>query len=717
MAPPSNKAKKKTREQHQSRSRNTTPSSAGTGLVTGNLHAPAATTALVDTLLAQIMIPTQGTYDEILERHGSQSGIPDAKQLDTMATDLRRLAQSAENRSKACDRGIRELAKRRKEVMEQQLQKEREDRELAERTEQLKKEAAAKSAEELIRERKTPKARRRRESAVPREERPLAHGAHELAPQDGSSKKTAETALSEPSKASIEPEMMQLDVKQETTSTSMSSFSPPSQVPTPTALPDITVPQKLDTIDSAADSPMEEEHQPPPAQPIQTYQTFGPDPTTFDDPTIYHIREVTPGMTEDEIKEIYSVAEYPHDDLHDLTPGTPPDGDLSNAKPPNQVNASTFTTYVDPYFRPLTDEDLAFLRERGDRVQPFLIPPRGKRHYSEVWADEDGAVSADNVHQAKKRLPANQPRGTVEQMNDETAESDQVSAGPMLSRLLAALRPEHRPIPIEEKAVVANGLPNGEATTNNSLPNRDVVMADVNVNGDIPEENQVNGGGDAEKPAPIPPATFIPDSTQPGWKVATTKLEYMQVDERVKQELRYLGFLSEDAEPDYDAHYDDEIAARLRLLQAELKEQSIINGARKARLCELAKDRLSFQEYMTIVEDLDNQVQGAYLRRTKTLLAKPKKPTKRPGGAGGGSHYVGGAGGQGGAAAQAGVPRPGIGDQAKTLMDRRKKWMNALTPIFENDMVSEIPKESIFETGLMGELMAKEREGWEEVDE
>lgn len=75
-------------------------------------------------------------------------------------------------------------------------------------------------------------------------------------------------------------------------------------------------------------------------------------------------------MSEEEIKEIYSVSQYPHDDLHDLVPGTPPDKDLSNAKPPNQVAANTFQTYVDPYFRPLTEEDLAFLRERV-RLQLF----------------------------------------------------------------------------------------------------------------------------------------------------------------------------------------------------------------------------------------------------------------------------------------------------------------------------------------------------------
>ncbi len=325
-----------------------------------------------------------------------------------------------------------------------------------------------------------------------------------------------------------------------------------------------------------------------------------------------------------------------------------------------------------------------------------MIPRRGKRHYSEIWADEDGAVSADSSHAAKKRLPANQPRGTVEQMNDEMAESDQVSAGPMLSRLLAAMRPEHRPIPTEEKAgVVVNGLPNG-----------DVPMPDVN--GDAQEESsQVNGGDAENKPAPIPPATFIPDSTQPGWKVPTTKLEYTQVDERLKQELRYLGFLSEDAEPDYDAHYDDEIAARLRLLQTELKEQSIVNGAHKARLGEIAKERLAYQEYTTILEDLDNQVQQAYLRRTKTL-GKNKKQQKRPGGAGGGSHYVG--------MGAAGVSRPGIGDQAKTLMDRRKKWMDSIAPVFEEGL-NQVPSDSIFDAGTMAELSAKEREGWEEVED
>ena len=111
-------------------------------------------------------------------------------------------------------------------------------------------------------------------------------------------------------------------------------------------------------------SSSDDEHQPPPAASIPQYQTFGANPLTFDDPTIYHIRDVTMDMTDEEKKDIYCVASFPHDDLRDLIAGTPPDKDFSSAKPTNQVNANTFATYLEPYFRPLTDEDMAFLKER-----------------------------------------------------------------------------------------------------------------------------------------------------------------------------------------------------------------------------------------------------------------------------------------------------------------------------------------------------------------
>jgi transcriptional adapter 3 len=114
----------------------------------------------------------------------------------------------------------------------------------------------------------------------------------------------------------------------------------------------------------AHSSSSEDSHQPPPAASIPQYQTFGSNPLEFDDPTIYHVRDVTDDMTDEEKKEIYCVSTFPHDDLRTLMAGTPPDKDFSNAKPTNQVNANTFATYIEPFFRQLTDEDMAFLKER-----------------------------------------------------------------------------------------------------------------------------------------------------------------------------------------------------------------------------------------------------------------------------------------------------------------------------------------------------------------
>lgn len=121
---------------------------------------------------------------------------------------------------------------------------------------------------------------------------------------------------------------------------------------------------QLSTADSPNSTDSSDSQQPEPTPPIPQYQVFGPNPLAFDDPTIYHIRDVTPGMTDDEKREIYSVAQFPKSDLSHMMTGTPPDKDFSNAKPTNQVSANTFATYIEPYVRPLTEEDIAFLKER-----------------------------------------------------------------------------------------------------------------------------------------------------------------------------------------------------------------------------------------------------------------------------------------------------------------------------------------------------------------
>lgn len=198
-------------------------------------------------------------------------------------------------------------------------------------------------------------------------------------------------------------------------------------------------------------------------------------------------------------------------------------------------------------------------------------------------------------------------------------------------------------------------------------------------------------------------ATSLPEASQAGWKAPAPKLDYAQLDERLKAELRHIGILSDDdPTPDYDGHFDDEIAARLRLLQEKLREVMITNGARKARVSELTQEKMAQQEWSTIADDLDSQLNQAFSKRNRSL-GKSKKNTKRPGGAGlTGNHAAG-----------AGIGKPSVGEPIRLLMERREQWYNNIGPIV-NYGRTEIPKETVFDDEAMEKFKAVERERMEE---
>ncbi|TPR11803.1 dedicator of cytokinesis C2 domain protein [Aspergillus niger] len=631
--PSANKGKGKGREARPSRSRNTTPNSSFSAGPTASapLH------SYLDNDVSKLMM-TGSTiqYGELLERMGGVGPIPDSKSLELLMEHLKTLSQLAETRGDACNAGIRELSQKRKEVVEEQESAEREG---ADRV-KMKREADDEEEEKVL---KGGKLKRRKErGSSSKEERPLTHGAHDVARQDGAETKV-EGAASPASKKS-----------KNAASEEASSLSPPlRKSPQPAADED------AEDAGSPGSDDSSDSHQPEPAPAVPQVQVFGPNPLKFDDPTIYHIREVTPDMTDEEKKAIYSVARFPWSDLSHLMAGSPPDRDFSSSKPASQVNANTFLAYIDPYVRPLTEEDIAFLKEKGDRTTPFIMPRRGKKHYTDVWAEDDGLMNVDQPNGDKERLPLNQGRGNIDQVTDETVETDKVSVGPLVSRLYSLLRYEHRALP-DETAPNANGSVNGD-------------MANGPMNPDSMDIDHPTGEASNET-KPLPSATAFPDSSPNNFKVPAAKLDHAQLDERLKAELRH---------------------------------QMIINSARKTRLLDIARERMAYQEYMTIHDDLDSQVQQAYLKRTRTL-GKSKKGSQakhRPGGAGGGSHVV----------SAAGVGRPAIGDVARTLMDRRKRWRDCIGLVFKDSKTSVPGKnESVFEPSLMAEIEKAEVEGWDE---
>jgi transcriptional adapter 3 len=113
---------------------------------------------------------TYSTYEEILEQQGTVA-MPDLKSLDALVERIQTLLKETENRGTASDRGMRLMSK---------MEKIRELEEKAAAVE----EGKLKREEEEDRGRKSIKIKRKKD--VPKEERPLATGAHGVAPQDGS---------------------------------------------------------------------------------------------------------------------------------------------------------------------------------------------------------------------------------------------------------------------------------------------------------------------------------------------------------------------------------------------------------------------------------------------------------------------------------------------------------------------------------------------------
>lgn len=125
-----------------------------------------------------------------MERHGGGGGIPDPKHLETISNDLKTLAALASARSDANDKGMRDLAQKRKDFIEEEQVREREREDFARERDQKaqkEKDAIKKEADEEneVKERTVGKQRKKKEQSVAREVRPLNHGAHGLARQDG----------------------------------------------------------------------------------------------------------------------------------------------------------------------------------------------------------------------------------------------------------------------------------------------------------------------------------------------------------------------------------------------------------------------------------------------------------------------------------------------------------------------------------------------------
>jgi transcriptional adapter 3 len=167
--PSAYKSKGKGRDARQSRSRNTTPSSASAPTI------PALPIqSYLENDVTKLIDLANGQYSDVLDLVAAQN-IPDSKTLETLVEHLKSLSDMADVRGEVCNAGMREMSQKRKDVVEDQEL----DREVRDRS-KLKRET---DEDDDIH--KGGKLKKRKERASAKEERPLNHGAHEIARQDG----------------------------------------------------------------------------------------------------------------------------------------------------------------------------------------------------------------------------------------------------------------------------------------------------------------------------------------------------------------------------------------------------------------------------------------------------------------------------------------------------------------------------------------------------
>ncbi|KAG5513996.1 hypothetical protein PMAC_000618 [Pneumocystis sp. 'macacae'] len=323
-----------------------------------------------------------------------------------------------------------------------------------------------------------------------------------------------------------------------------------------------------------------------------------------------------------ELKRQLGVSYFPTVDLSDKLPGDAVNEDFSKVKAPIQVSISTYYAYLDPFYRPFSEEDIAFLKEKGDELTTYMIPPLGI--FSEnVWASEDLSNTTSSGFNAVSSVPY----GSPSQLTDEHLYTEEISCGPLLERLLSAILKEENVSDEEQK-------------TDDNEKDSDMSSSECKI--------------------PI-------------------KVDYHTLEERLKRELKYIGILG-DNEIDWNNREDDEISSNLRSLQSQLRRQCAINSARKNKLIKLIKEHLAYQEYSVILNDLNKQLEQAFLKRSKSIEAKKKKNIGSANSIDGGSGKI------------------GLNNHIHALLERRKKWIEKIGSIFTPiEKYTRLPKDTIYD--------------------
>ncbi|KAI8910302.1 histone acetyltransferases subunit 3-domain-containing protein [Gorgonomyces haynaldii] len=291
----------------------------------------------------------------------------------------------------------------------------------------------------------------------------------------------------------------------------------------------------------------------------------------------------------------------------------PLDGDYSKAKAPtNQIPIAQFWGYCEQYLRPLTEDDVNGLIQPPDDLAPFEIPALGV-HFLKQWEEED--LRHVKYFEEGVSNPGIVLNREYMEMDGFTFEGD-VPLGSVTERLISCFV-------------------------------RESVVPDINKLRDE-EEPTAN------------PIKFIPHTR--------SRRDIEAFESKLQAELEHLGLYTRKTnEPG-----KDDVSLQLLQKQEELRQIMEINQQRKRKLYEIASRHLAFQEYNSLLDEVNKNVEQAFTKRFPP--SSKSKQKKRPV-----------------------TEKPKIPELVVQALHNRKRLINDVGKLHFDPESFTIPTESIFD--------------------
>ena len=244
----------------------------------------------------------------------------------------------------------------------------------------------------------------------------------------------------------------------------------------------------------------------------------------------------------------------------------------------NQIPVNFFWSMVEPYFAPITENDLKFLKNKELEESLFIIPRRSQQRSQSTLTNSPKEISIPDMVLGEN---CNNFIGT-KSFHSETNFK-------LLSMRIITLLVEENLMNIEEEQELLCSSSNVSPTIPNGfgLDSGDEEQLGHKINGNISLEN-------------------IPD-----------------LQNRIMQELSFVNLPKFDRlDSSEQLNVVDESFRELKCLHYCLRTMHAVNCRRKEILLSLLRARMASLEYYSILDELDKQIEHIYTKKYKVMKKK-----------------------------------------------------------------------------------------------